>query len=182
MVRAEDFETSAFPVQTGCSASELSASIGAPGRLRSCNETGLSRLPLPIGVLGHGARARIRTSTERGLKPLPLTVGLHVRDWYAGGDSNSHCTRSKRVASCLLGYRRNGVATAERTLIPALPKRCPAIGRLQRNGAPCTGSNLRPAAYKAAALPTELTEHGAGTVKSNCTGRSTTAPGHCRQN
>ena len=36
--------------------------------------------------------------------------------------------------------------------------------RSEQNGAPCMESNLRPAAYKAAALPTELTEHGAGSA------------------
>jgi hypothetical protein len=59
-----------------------------------------------------------------------------------------------------------------------LPKPYPAAERLQQNGAPCTGSNLRPAAYKAAALPTELTEHGPGT---DCSGHTTRAPGQCRQ-
>jgi hypothetical protein len=105
------------------------------------------------------------------LKPRPLPVGLHVR--YAGGDSNSHCTRSKRVASCLLGYRRMVLQWRS-----DLPKPYPAAERLQQNGAPCTGSNLRPAAYKAAALPTELTEHGPGT---DCSGHTTRAPGQCRQ-
>jgi hypothetical protein len=36
--------------------------------------------------------------------------------------------------------------------------------RAKKNGAPRMESNLRPAAYKAAALATELTEHGAGLV------------------
>ena len=45
-----------------------------------------------------------------------------------------------------------------------LPRRCSANGRSEQNGAPCMESNLRPAAYKAAALPTELTEHGASSV------------------
>ena len=38
------------------------------------------------------------------------------------------------------------------------------VGLGEQNGAPCMESNLRPAAYKAAALPTELTEHGAGSI------------------
>jgi hypothetical protein len=99
----------------------------------------------------------------RDLKPPPLPLG-YTRDWCSEGDSNTHHRRSERRVSAdwttgavLAGGFDPSASVSTRDR--ALPSE-----RSEQNGAPCMESNLRPAAYKAAALPTELTEHGAGSV------------------
>ena len=51
-----------------------------------------------------------------------------------------------------------GAATADRTLVSALPKRCPATGRLRLTWCWLEDSNPPPLAYKASALPDELSQ------------------------
>lgn len=46
------------------------------GQVRTDTGPGLSRLPLPVGLLGLGAEPEIRTQTVRFLRPFPLPVGV----------------------------------------------------------------------------------------------------------
>src|SRR5215471_5563470 len=110
-------------------------------------------------------RARICTSTWRDLKPLPLPLG-YTRDWCSEGDSNTHHRRSERRVSAdwTIGAVLAGGFDPSAS---GLSTRCSANGRSEQNGAPCMESNLRPAAYKAAALPPELTEHWGWFAQSN---------------
>src|SRR5215471_19761225 len=101
-------------------------------------------------------RARICTSTWRDLKPLPLPLG-YTRDWCSEGDSNTHHRRSERRVSA---DWTTGAVLADGFDPPgsvltqdgALPNELS-----EQNGAACKKSNLQPAAFKAAALPAELT-------------------------
>ena len=52
----------------------------------------------------------------------------------------------------------DGAATADRTPVTALPKRCPATGRLRLTWCWLEDSNPPPLAYKASALPDELSQ------------------------
>lgn len=52
-------------------------------------------------------------------------------NWCVTGDSNTDLIRSERIASAV-GLVTHGAATEDRTPVIALPKRCPATGRLQR--------------------------------------------------
>ena len=96
----------------------------------------------------------------RDLKPPPLPLG-YTRDWCSEGDSNTHHRRSERRVSA---DWTTGAVLAGGFDPSGFSRRRSANRRSEQNGAPCMESNLRPAAYKAAALPTELTEHGAGSI------------------
>jgi hypothetical protein len=54
----------------------------------------------------------------------------------------------------------DGAATSDRTPVTALPKRCPATGRLRPWWCWLEDSNPPPLAYKASALPDELSQPG----------------------
>jgi hypothetical protein len=126
--------------------------------------------------------AGIRTPDCRPVKPMPSASWRRERMWCAEQDSNLHCAGFEAAASYRLGYQRVPVAGIE----PALDRRLrpglyllgytgkigapggirthtvhvlsvatPAFGLPAR--APCKESNLLPSAYKAAALPFELT-------------------------
>ena len=99
----------------------------------------------------------------RDLKPLPLPLG-YTRDWCSEGDSNTHHRRSERRVSA--DWTTGAVLAGGFDPSASVSTRDRALRseRSEQNGAPCMESNLRPAAYKAAALPTELTEHGAGSI------------------
>jgi hypothetical protein len=117
----------------------------------------------------------------RDLKPPPLPLG-YTRDWCSEGDSNTHHRRSERRVSAdwTTGAVLAGGFDPPASILPSqsyqdsliktvLSRQSYRDGALpnersEQNGAPCMESNLRPAAYKAAALPTELTEHGAGSI------------------
>src|SRR5262249_59327928 len=88
------------------------------------------------GCVPSGAPRVIRTPTTVGLNDVSLPIGLPER-----------C--SLVVSIHLPPSYQDGTLPNELS---------------EQNGAPCMESNLRPAAYKAAAHPTELTEHGAGSV------------------
>ena len=68
-----------------------------------------------------------------------------------------------------------GAATADRAPVSALPKRCPATGRLRLNWCWLEDSNLPPLAYEASALPDELSQ-----LFTNCQMDRGAAPGRLR--
>ena len=53
--------------------------FGSPGRARTDNTTGLSRRPLPVGILGYGAGGGSRTLNIQFLKLAPLPIGIPQR-------------------------------------------------------------------------------------------------------
>ena len=53
--------------------------VGSPGRGRTDNATGLSRRPLPVGILGYGAGGGSRTLNIQFLKLAPLPIGIPQR-------------------------------------------------------------------------------------------------------
>ena len=93
--------------------------------------------------------------TIRRNPPINLPLG-YTRDWCSEGDSNTHHRRSERRVSAdwTTGAVLAGGIDPPASVFTqdgALPNE-----RSDQNGAPCMESNLRPAAYKAAALPAEL--------------------------
>ena len=97
--------------------------IGAPRRARTCNMPLLRRPPLPIGLPAR-TRGRLRTCTVRRLRPGLFRLGYAGKEWCARRDSNSHCSRSERDASCQLGYRRMVLSAGFDPAASDIPSRC----------------------------------------------------------
>src|ERR1700737_1665765 len=111
------------------------------------------RPPLPIGLPAR-TRGRLRTCTVRRLRPGLFRLG------YAGEGNGAPGEIQTRTALVLSEMPPANWATGAWSSLQALPLPPPPYqsGALlnelrERIGAPCTGSNLRPALYKSAALP-----------------------------
>jgi hypothetical protein len=100
---------------------------------------------------------------------MPWSLGEASICWCTRKDLNLHALRRPLLRRLRLPFRHecidrnDGAATAHRTPVTALPRRCPATGRLRlRELSWCwlDGSNLPPLAYKASSLPDELSQPG----------------------
>jgi hypothetical protein len=86
-----------------------------------------------------GARSRTRTWECRCVRPMPWPLGEASNCWCTRKDLNLHAvaaTASEAAASTVSPRVHcqelvGGAATADRTPVSALPKRCPATGRLR---------------------------------------------------
>ena len=128
-----------------------------------------------------GARSRTRTWECRCVRPMPWPLGeasaarrvgvaaARHQEWCTRKDLNLHAVAAaaSEAAASTVSPRVHcqelidGAATADRTPVSALPKRCPATGRLRpRLMEWCwlEDSNLPPLAYEASALPDELSQ------------------------
>jgi hypothetical protein len=125
---------------------------GAPRRTRTCNMPLLRRPPLPIGLPAR-TRGRLRTCTFQRLRPGLFRLG------YAGeiGAPGEIRTRTTLVLSEMppANWATGAWCSLQASILPPPTYQIGALPNelRERIGAPCTGSNLRPALYKSAALP-----------------------------
>jgi hypothetical protein len=128
---------------------------GSPARYRTAVfRLSAGRSAFELREMEDGARSRTRTWECRCVRPMPWPLGeasAARRDGVAATRKQKWCTRedlnlhaveaaaSEAAASAVAPRvhcqsRIDGAATADRTPVSALPKRCPATGRL-RHGA-----------------------------------------------
>ncbi len=151
-----------------------------PGTSRMSGERSSAELQARCQLQAIGTPARIRTPECLGVSEVPSAAWRReCEKWCAERDSNTHCSRSERDASCRLGYRRIAMnmepsAGADPATF-SLPPRCSAT-ELRRRGMSrpdsmptdmrywCWpgGSNTPPPTYEVGALPDELDQPSKG--------------------
>ena len=163
------YRTAVLRLSAGRSAFELRERIGARSRTRTWECRCVRPMPWPLGEASAARRVGVAATRKQ--------------EWCTREDLNLHAASCRRRASGAMAAapeaaasavsprvrwqrRIDGAATADRTPVSALPKRCPATGRLRRwvhevglmEWCWLEDSNLPPLAYEASALPDELSQ------------------------
>ena len=138
--RSSGYRPGALPLSYGRNA-------GASSRTRTADRLHVGQVLWPLSNEAlFGARSRTRTWECRCVGPMPWPLGeasavrrvgvaaAHKQEWCTREDLNLHAARaaaSEAAASAVSPRVHCGAATADRTPVSALPKRCPATGRLR---------------------------------------------------